>query len=38
MDPDDLLAALVNSADDLGAPGIDPVHGNGRVNAFEAVQ
>jgi subtilisin family serine protease len=38
MDPDDLLATLVNSADDLGAPGIDPVHGKGRVNAFEAVQ
>ncbi len=38
MDPDDLLAVLVNSADDLGAPGIDPVHGNGRVNAFQAVQ
>jgi subtilisin family serine protease len=38
MDPDDLLAVLVNSADDLGAPGIDPVHGKGRVNAFQAVQ
>jgi subtilisin family serine protease len=38
MDPDDLFAVLVNSADDLGAPGIDPAHGNGRVNAFQAVQ
>jgi subtilisin family serine protease len=38
MDADDLLAVLVNSADDLGAPGIDPAHGNGRVNAFQAVQ
>ncbi len=38
MDADDLLAVLVSSADDLGAPGIDPVHGNGRVNAFDAVQ
>jgi subtilisin family serine protease len=38
MDPDDLFAHLVNTADDLGAPGIDPAHGNGRVNAFQAVQ
>ena len=38
MDPDALLAVLVNSADDLGEPGIDPVHGKGRVNAFQAVQ
>jgi lantibiotic leader peptide-processing serine protease len=38
MDPDDLFAHLVNTADDLGAPGIDPVHGNGRVNAFRAIQ
>jgi subtilisin family serine protease len=38
MDADDLLAVLVNSADDLGAPGVDPVHGNGWVYAFLAVQ
>jgi len=38
MDADALLDVLVSSADDLGAPGIDPVHGNGRVNAFRAVQ
>jgi subtilisin family serine protease len=38
MGADDLLGILVNTADDLGAPGLDPVHGNGRVNAFEAVQ
>jgi lantibiotic leader peptide-processing serine protease len=38
MDPDDLFATLVSSADDLGAPGVDKVHGNGRVNAFQAVQ
>jgi lantibiotic leader peptide-processing serine protease len=38
MDADALLDVLVSSADDLGAPGIDPVHGNGRVNAFQAVQ
>jgi subtilisin family serine protease len=38
MDPDDLFALLVDTADDLGAPGVDPVHGNGRVNAFQAIQ
>jgi subtilisin family serine protease len=38
MDPDDLFAHLVNTADDRGAPGTDPAHGNGRVNAFQAVQ
>jgi subtilisin family serine protease len=35
---DAVLDVLVNTADDLGAPGIDPVHGKGRVNAFEAIQ
>ena len=29
--------ALISSAADLGAPGYDPVYGNGRVDAFTAV-
>jgi lantibiotic leader peptide-processing serine protease len=37
-DADALFNILVNTADDLGAPGVDPVHGNGRVNAFAATQ
>jgi subtilisin family serine protease len=35
---DAVLQRLIDTADDLGAAGIDPAHGNGRVNAFEAVQ
>ena len=38
MTPDALFAHLANTADDLGAPGTDPVHGRGRVNAFRATQ
>lgn len=38
MHADDLLGVLVETADDLGADGIDPEHGKGRVNAFKAVQ
>jgi subtilisin family serine protease len=38
MHADELLGILVNTADDLGADGVDPAHGQGRVNAFRAVQ
>jgi len=38
MTPDALFLHLANTADDLGAPGTDPVHGRGRVNAFRATQ
>jgi subtilisin family serine protease len=38
MHADDLLDVLVETADDLGATGVDPAHGQGRVNAFKAVQ
>ncbi len=37
-DADDVLEILMNTADDLGAPGFDAAHGNGRVNAFAATQ
>ena len=37
-DADDVLEVLIDTADDLGAPGFDPAHGNGRVNAFAATQ
>jgi serine protease len=36
--PEQVRAILRNSADDLGAPGWDPVFGAGRVNALRAVQ
>jgi subtilisin family serine protease len=35
---DALLADLVSSSDDLGAPGTDPIYGKGRVNALNAVR
>ncbi|MFD2571654.1 S8 family serine peptidase [Spirosoma soli] len=37
MDPTRVEAALRASADDLGAPGRDPLYGYGRVNAYKAV-
>jgi subtilisin family serine protease len=36
--PDQVYAKLSSSSDDLGKPGFDAVYGNGRVNAFKAVQ
>jgi subtilisin family serine protease len=36
--PATVRSILQNSADDLGAPGWDPVFGYGRVNARRAVQ
>ena len=36
--PDVLAAKLAASADDLGADGVDPIYGKGRVNALRAVQ
>ena len=38
MSPDALFNHLANTAEDLGTPGTDPVHGRGRVNAFAATQ
>jgi len=38
MNPDALADRLAASADDLGAPGTDPIYGRGRVNALRAVQ
>jgi len=38
MDPAHVKAALRKSADDLGKPGKDPYFGQGRVNAYRAVQ
>jgi subtilisin family serine protease len=35
--PDFIYAKLKATADDLGAPGVDPAYGYGRVNAFRAV-
>lgn len=34
---DEVMAAILSSADDLGAPGWDPLYGYGRVNAAKAV-
>jgi subtilisin family serine protease len=36
--PDQVYAKLSSSSDDLGKTGFDAVYGNGRVNAFKAVQ
>jgi len=36
--PDQVYTKLSSSADDLGKQGFDAVYGNGRVNAFKAVQ
>ena len=38
MKPEQVRAALQQSADDLGKPGFDAVYGQGFVNAFKAVQ
>lgn len=38
MHPAQVIAQMKKSADDLGKPGKDPFYGNGRVNAFKAVQ
>jgi subtilisin family serine protease len=38
MTPAQVRVALETSADDLGKPGVDDVHGAGRVNAAAAVQ
>jgi lantibiotic leader peptide-processing serine protease len=38
MSPDALASRLASSSDDLGATGIDPIYGKGRVNALRAVQ
>jgi hypothetical protein len=38
MAPDALAGRLASSADDLGATGVDPIYGTGRVNALRAVQ
>ena len=35
--PDFIYSKLKSTADDLGAPGFDPVYGWGRVNAYRAV-
>jgi subtilisin family serine protease len=35
--PDFIYAKLKATADDLGAPGVDPLYGHGRVNAYKAV-
>jgi subtilisin family serine protease len=35
--PDFIYAKLKSTADDLGTPGVDPVYGHGRVNAYRAV-
>jgi subtilisin family serine protease len=35
--PDFIYAKLKQTADDLGAPGVDPAYGYGRVNAYRAV-
>jgi subtilisin family serine protease len=35
--PDFIYAKLKSTADDLGAPGVDPLYGHGRVNAYRAV-
>jgi subtilisin family serine protease len=35
--PDFIYAKLKQTADDLGTPGVDPVYGYGRVNAYRAV-
>jgi lantibiotic leader peptide-processing serine protease len=37
MRPAEVEAALRASADDLGAPGVDPFYGHGRVNADQAL-
>jgi subtilisin family serine protease len=36
--PKELRKILKHTSDDLGKPGADPIHGHGRVNAYEAVQ
>ena len=38
MSPDALAGRLASTSDDLGAMGIDPTFGKGRVNALRAVQ
>ena len=38
MNPAQVEAALLQSADDLGKPGNDDFYGNGRVNAYNAVR
>jgi subtilisin family serine protease len=35
--PDFIYAKLKQTADNLGAPGVDPLYGHGRVNAYRAV-
>jgi subtilisin family serine protease len=35
--PDFIYAKLKSTADDLGTPGVDPLYGYGRVNAYRAV-
>ena len=37
MKPAQVISILKRSADDLGKPGKDDYHGNGRVNAYRAV-
>ena len=37
MKPAQVISILKRSADDLGKPGKDDYHGNGRVNAHRAV-
>jgi len=38
LDYDSLRQVLLSTADDLGAPGIDPVFGNGRLNVARAIR
>ncbi|SEV85562.1 Uncharacterized conserved protein, contains a C-terminal beta-barrel porin domain [Luteibacter sp. 329MFSha] len=38
MNYDSLRQVLLSTADDLGAPGIDPVFGNGRLNVARAIR
>lgn len=38
MDPDQVLALLMATADDLGADGVDEVYGNGLINLERATQ
>lgn len=38
MHPQQVISAMKQASDDLGEPGNDPIYGQGRVNAFNAVQ
>lgn len=38
MHPQQVIATMKQTSDDLGDPGNDPLYGQGRVNAFNAVQ